>query len=107
MNPQVLLFVGFIVVIIPIMWGGVFFFFRPWIRATLSGTPIPMPALLAMRFRGAPALLITDAYIQLHHRGSSATLADVQKVHLAQRQRIRTSSELVDLVERKTDQSKR
>jgi len=75
-------------------------FVRPWVRAFMSGAPIPIMSLLGMRLRGTPVRLLTDAYIQLRHRGSTATLADVEKLYIANRHRVRKAGDLIDFVER-------
>jgi hypothetical protein len=76
------------------------FFFRPWVRALMSGAPVSILSILTMRLRGTPAPLLIDAYIQLRHRGSTATLADVEKQYIANRQRVRNVGDLIDFVER-------
>jgi uncharacterized protein YqfA (UPF0365 family) len=74
-------------------------FVRPWIRSAMSGSPISMITILAMRLRGSPVKMLLDAYIQLRHRGSTASIADVEKQYLANRSRIRNARDLIDFVE--------
>jgi uncharacterized protein YqfA (UPF0365 family) len=72
---------------------------RPWIRSALSGNPISMITILAMRLRGTPVWLLLDSYIQLRHRGSTATIAEGEHQYLANRSRIRNAPNLIDFVE--------
>ena len=83
--------------------GLVFFFwlalFAPWVRSFTSGAPVSIASILGMRLRKTPPKLIIDAYVQLRHRNSAATLADVEKQYLANRHRVRNVGDLVDFVE--------
>src|SRR5688572_9824386 len=72
---------------------------RHWIKAMMSGTPVSLFALIGMLLRGNPRSLLVDAYIQLNHRGSPATIADVELAYIANRHRVRTSHDLVSFVE--------
>src|SRR5687768_12280529 len=72
---------------------------RPWLRAMMSGAPVSVIAILGMRLRSTPPNLVIDAYIQLRMRGSETTLADVERTYIAQRQRVRSAGDLVDMVE--------
>ena len=72
---------------------------RPWIRSTMIGIPMSMISILAMRLRGTPVWLLLDAYSQLRHRGSTASIADVERQYLANRSRIHKARDLVDFVE--------
>ena len=81
----------------------VFFVFmllgRHWIKAFMSGAPVSVFALIGMLLRGNPRALLVDAYIQLTHRGSPATIADVELAYIEQRHRVRNSHDLVSFVE--------
>jgi uncharacterized protein YqfA (UPF0365 family) len=72
---------------------------RSWIKAITSGAPVSIFMLMGMLLRGTPRRLVVDAYIQLHHRGSPATIQDVELRYIANRHRIRSSGDLVDFVE--------
>ena len=72
---------------------------RPWLRAMMSGAPASIMSILGMRLRGTPPNLVIDAYIQLRMRGRETKLADVERTYIAQRQRVRSTGDLVDLVE--------
>ena len=72
---------------------------RPWLRAMMSGAPVSLISILGMRLRGTPPNLVIDAYIQLRMRGNETGLADVERQYIAQQQRVRSSGDLVDLVE--------
>jgi uncharacterized protein YqfA (UPF0365 family) len=96
-----------LIIIVVFVWAPmlavmVYFFLaiaRPWIRSAVSGIPISMTTILAMRLRGSPVAMLLDACIELRHRGSTASIADVEKQYLANRSRIRNARDLVDLVE--------
>jgi uncharacterized protein YqfA (UPF0365 family) len=81
----------------------VFFVFmllgRHWVKAFMSGAPVSVFALIGMLLRGHPRALLVDAYIQLNHRGSPATIADVELAYLDKRHRVRNSHDLVSFVE--------
>jgi uncharacterized protein YqfA (UPF0365 family) len=72
---------------------------RHWIKAFMSGAPVSLFAVIGMLLRGNPRALLVDAYIQLNHRGSPATIADVELAYIANRHRVRTSHDLVSFVE--------
>jgi uncharacterized protein YqfA (UPF0365 family) len=74
--------------------------FRHWVKALMSGAPVSIMTLLGMVLRGTPRSLAVEAYIQLKHRGSAATMKDVELAYLANRHRIDNSHDLVDRVER-------
>jgi uncharacterized protein YqfA (UPF0365 family) len=81
----------------------VFFVFvllgRHWIKAFMSGAPVSVFDLIGMTLRGHPRVLLVDAYIQLRHRGSPATIADVELTYIDKRHRIHNSRDLVSFVE--------
>ncbi|HEX6960389.1 MAG TPA: hypothetical protein VF175_00870, partial [Lacipirellula sp.] len=60
-------------------------------KALTSGAPVSVHTLLGMVFRGTPRSLAVDAYIQLQHRGSPATMKDVELAYLANHHRILNS----------------
>jgi uncharacterized protein YqfA (UPF0365 family) len=72
---------------------------RHWIKAFMSGAPVSVFALIGMLLRGNPRALLVDAYIQLSHRGSPATIADVELVYIDKRHRVRNAHDLVSFVE--------
>ena len=72
--------------------------FRPWMRLHSNGIHLPIVRFLGMRLRGTPIKLLTDAYIELSHRGTNVTLDQVEKKLLANRSRIRNVRDLVDFV---------
>jgi hypothetical protein len=74
---------------------------RTWIKALMSGAPVSVFSLLGMLLRGTPRSLAVDAYIQLNHRGSPATIQDVELQYIANRHRVRNARDLVALVEEK------
>jgi uncharacterized protein YqfA (UPF0365 family) len=86
----VLIFVAMLTVIV--------IFFRPWLKTFLHGRPVTLFALIGMRLRGAPMGLITDAYVELAHSGSRATIADIERAYHANPSKIRSSSDLAAIV---------
>jgi uncharacterized protein YqfA (UPF0365 family) len=93
--------VAAVLMLIPLL--GMFAFmlvtFSPWMRAFMSGAPVTITSLLGMRLRGTPVKLVIDAYIQLRVRGKDVSLADVERQYIAEQHRVRSSGDLVDLVE--------
>ena len=72
---------------------------RSWRHARFAGAAIPWPAVLGMRLRGTPAILIVDAYVSLVKRGRSVALGRVEAVYLAHRNRAPDAAALAALVE--------
>ena len=77
--------------------------FRHWIKAFMNGAPISIFEILGMVLRGNPRSTLVDAYIQLNHRGSPATIKDVELAYIENRHRVRNSHDLVDFVEKRLD----
>jgi uncharacterized protein YqfA (UPF0365 family) len=77
------------------------FFFRQWIRALMSGAPVSMFSILGMRLRGNPVPLLIDAYIVLRRAGVNATISEVEGAYIDHRTRVRTSDDLVGIVNSK------
>jgi uncharacterized protein YqfA (UPF0365 family) len=71
---------------------------RHWLRATTSGAPITLISVIGMRLRGSPPALVIDAYITLKRSGSPATISDVEGMYIDNRTRVRSSTDLVELV---------
>ncbi|MEQ1904167.1 MAG: hypothetical protein ABL888_08295 [Pirellulaceae bacterium] len=80
-------------------------FFRPWLKTFLHGRPVTLITLIGMRLRGAPMGLITDAYVELAHSGSRATIADIERAYHANPSKIRSSSDLAAIVRAQEKQS--
>ena len=64
----------------------------------LHGRPVSLMALIGMRLRGAPMGIITDAYAELIHAGSKATIADIERAYHANPSKDRSSSDLAAIV---------
>jgi uncharacterized protein YqfA (UPF0365 family) len=77
--------------------------FRHWIKAFMNGAPVSIFAILGMLLRGNPRSTLIDAFIQLSHRGSPATIKDVELAYIDNRHRIRNSHDLVGFVEERLD----
>jgi uncharacterized protein YqfA (UPF0365 family) len=80
------------------------FLARSWFRAFLSGVPVGLVQIIGMRLRGSPSTLLIDALIMLRHRGSDATIREVESSYLAYRERVLTAGDLADLVMRLRDE---
>jgi uncharacterized protein YqfA (UPF0365 family) len=79
-----------------------FLFFRAWLRANMSGFPIPLMSIITMRLRGVPPVLLVDAYTALRRAGNETAVREVEETYLANRTRVRTSQDLIGLVKSKT-----
>jgi len=79
---------------------GGFFLLWPWLRALLSGAPVPLMYFLAMRLRGTPVGLVVDAYVSLRKAGRDVPLAVVEATYLAERDAIADERDLVRRVQR-------
>ena len=71
----------------------------PWRRATFSGVPIPLLAIVGMRLRGTPPDVIVDAGVSLAKRGHPASWDVIEAVFLARGTRRTDGFELATLVE--------
>jgi uncharacterized protein YqfA (UPF0365 family) len=76
-------------------------FFRYWIRAVMSGAPVSMLSILAMRLRGNPPSLLIDAYSRLRRDGVNATIADVEIAYMDSKTRVHSGRDLVAFVQDK------
>lgn len=74
---------------------------RHWVRALMSGAPVSLLSILAMRMRGNPPGLLIDAYGTLLRAGVNTTISEVEKMFLDNKTRVRTSNDLVALVKSK------
>ena len=79
-----------------------FLFFRAWVRAIMSGFPVPLMSIITMRLRGVPPVLLVDAYTALRRAGNETAVREVEETYLANRTRVRTSQDLIGLVKSKT-----
>jgi len=70
------------------------------LRAALNAAPVPLVRIVAMRLRGNPPTLLIDAYIALKRAGMSVTISDVENVYIDSRNRVSTSSDLVEFVKK-------
>ena len=70
----------------------------PYFRAFLSGAPVPLITLIGMLLRGNPVNLLIDAHISLRHRGTPTPIHEVESTYIAQRGKIMTSEDLVQLL---------
>lgn len=57
--------------------------YRPWFRAFMSGTPIPLPVVLGMKFRRSDANLIVDQGITASHAGFPITWVELERSYLS------------------------
>jgi uncharacterized protein YqfA (UPF0365 family) len=72
----------------------------PWLKAFLSGAPISLVQLLAMRLRGTPAPMILDTHLALVHSGHASDVRRIESLYIANRSRIVTSADLVEIAKR-------
>ena len=70
-----------------------------WRHAAFSGAPLPWSAILGMRLRGTPPVLVADAYVSLKKRGMDLDWTLVEATYLANRHPGLTSLRLVQLIE--------
>jgi uncharacterized protein YqfA (UPF0365 family) len=75
-------------------------FFSVWIRARLSGAPIPLETLVGMRLKGIPLRLLVDAAVTLRHSGQTVGYDELESVYLAERYSIRRPQDLINVVRR-------
>lgn len=72
---------------------------RPWLQALFSGEPVALFNILGMRLRGNPPSLLIDAYIVLKKRGFETSIAEVENIYIANKDRIRDFQDLIDRVQ--------
>ena len=102
-TPQLLLMLAVIVTVIMafVTIGVLAFVIRPWVRAFTSGAPVSFLSILGMRLRGNPPSLLIDAYGTLKRAGVHATISEVELTYMDNRTRVRTSPDLVSLIQMK------
>lgn len=76
----------------------VMFLLKPWRHAFFSGTPVPMIAIIGMRLRGNPPMLLIEAYGRLRRSGVETSMSEVEAVYLQDRGRGPDVDALVELV---------
>lgn len=76
-------------------------FVRPWLRAFLHGAPVSIVQIAGMRLRGNPPSLLIDAYIALKRADVVVTIGQVENVYIDARNRVSTSDELTEIVEKR------
>jgi uncharacterized protein YqfA (UPF0365 family) len=76
-------------------------FIRIWIKAITSGVPISLIRIIGMKLRGNPTELLIDAHIILTKQQSSATLDETEYTYMENRNRVRSSDDLIRLVREK------
>lgn len=79
-----------------------FSFFRLWVQARLTNTPVSLFDIIGMKLRNCPPTLIVHALIALHQRGVKVPAHEVQSYYLAavlRGERVTSAPELADLVE--------
>ena len=80
------------------------YFFRndvfpePWLAARFAGAPVSIMQIMGMRFRGNPGRLLIDAYIVLMQAGEKTTIAEVESVYTANKNKVMNIDILVQLV---------
>jgi hypothetical protein len=71
---------------------------RPWIRMKMTGGSGSLLQILAMRLRGNPTMLIVEAYTSLIHSGDKVHLMEVESQFVANRAKVSSSSDLMEIV---------
>jgi uncharacterized protein YqfA (UPF0365 family) len=71
--------------------------FGPWLRAFLLGTPVPLVVLVAMKLRGTPLHVVTEAYSTLKRRGEVQKISEVELFYLDHRSKVTIAEDLVEL----------
>jgi uncharacterized protein YqfA (UPF0365 family) len=64
----------------------------------LSGVPVNLLLILAMRLRGTAPMKVVDAYIALRKRGIDAPLHEIEIVCLAEKGRVATPADIADKI---------
>lgn len=77
---------------------------RPWMRAFMSGAPISLFDVVGMRLRGNPVTLLVDTYLTLRWKQIPATIAEVERCYMENRNRVTTAEDLEELVARQQDE---
>ncbi|QDU27620.1 SigmaW regulon antibacterial [Anatilimnocola aggregata] len=81
--------------------------FSPWLRCFLGGAPVSFFSLIGMLLRGTPVNLLVDAHLSLVHSGKGAAIRELESTYIAQRGKILTSNDLVNVVAaNRVDQSR-
>lgn len=71
-------------------------FFKVWLKAWLSGAPVGIPTLLAMRLRGNPYSLIVDARITAAKAGMDLAVENFEQHYMAGGDVIQTTMGLIN-----------
>ncbi|QDU37669.1 SigmaW regulon antibacterial [Maioricimonas rarisocia] len=71
---------------------------RPWLRAFMSGAPIPMTAVVGMRLRNNPVTLLLDAYLTMRWKQIPVSIREVESCYMQHRNRITTADDLMEVV---------
>ena len=79
-----------------------FLFFRLWLQALLTDTPVSILDIVRMRLRGCPPRIVLNAIISLSQRGVKVTAREAEDCYLAavvHGERVATAAELAGLLE--------
>lgn len=71
--------------------------FGPWAKAFTSNAPVPLMIIIGMRLRGTNTRLLIDAYTRLIKRNKKPSIAHLETVYIANRNRIHTTEDLIDI----------
>ena len=69
--------------------------FRPWLRAYLHGTPVPIFQIVGMKLRRNPTQLLIEAYITLKRKDDSVRMDLLESTYIDHRGKIVTYEDLV------------
>lgn len=89
--------VGFVIggIVLLVLGIVILSFFNVWLRALLAEAPVSMPTLIAMRLRGVPYALITDARIMAAKAGIVISANALEAHYLAEGNLIGTVQALI------------
>jgi uncharacterized protein YqfA (UPF0365 family) len=76
-----------------------FILLRPWLRAFMAGAPVSILSIIGMRLRGNPPGLLIDTLLALKFRGKTVSIADVERVYLANKGQVHEPARLAGMVE--------
>jgi uncharacterized protein YqfA (UPF0365 family) len=101
-DPVILLVAAMMVAVFLVFVVLFFLFFRLWLQARLTNTPVSLADIIGMKLRNCPPTLIVHALIALHQRGVKVSASEAEGYYLAavsRGERITSAAELADLIE--------
>lgn len=84
----------------------VLFILKPWVRAFFSGAPVPLAAVIGMRLRGNPPMLLINAFIQLRKIPAMVGIDFVEAVYIRNKTKASSPDILAELVLEQQEKNK-